>query len=73
MEDGKPRSRHDDASRAAAAYLARCEFGYRAKETADALGYQSHGSVRNAVLRIEKGSDSLQRDIRKVKAMLTTD
>ena len=69
----KPRSRHDDASRAVAAHLARREFGYPAQETADALGYQSHGSVGNAILRTEKGSNHLQRDIRKLKAMLAND
>jgi chromosomal replication initiation ATPase DnaA len=73
VENWKPRSRHDDASRAVAAYLARCEFGYPAKETAAALGYRSHGSVRNAVLRIERGSDRLQRDIHKLKVMLAND
>jgi REP element-mobilizing transposase RayT len=73
VENWKPRSRHDDVSRSVVAYLARCEFGYPAKETADALGYRSHGSVRNAVLRIERGSDRLQRDIRKLKAILTND
>ncbi len=68
-----PQSRHDDASRAVAAYLARREFGYPAKETADALGYRSHGSVRNAVLRVEGGNDRLHRDVRKLKAQLAND
>jgi hypothetical protein len=45
--------RSDDASRVVAAYLARRRFGYSAREVADALGYRSHGSVRNALLRVE--------------------
>jgi REP element-mobilizing transposase RayT len=46
-------TRSDDASRAVAAYLARRRFGYSAREVAEALGYRSHGSVRNALLRVE--------------------
>ena len=63
----------DDASRSVAAYLARSEFGYPAKGNADALGYRSHGSVRNAVLRIERGSNRLHRDIRELKGMPLND
>ena len=46
-------SRHDDASRAVAAYLARREFGFPAKRIADTFGYRSHTSMRNAILRVE--------------------
>jgi len=35
--------------------------------------YRSHGSVRNAILRVEGGNDRLQRDVRKLKATLTND
>ena len=48
-----PGTRSDDAGRAVAAYLARRRFGYSAREVAAALGYRSHGSVRNALARIE--------------------
>ncbi len=72
-DNWQPPSRHDDASRAVAAYLARREFGYPAKEIADTLGYRSHGSVRNSILRVEGSNDRLQRDVRKVKATLTND
>ncbi len=48
-----PGTRSDDASRAVAAYLARRRFGYSACDVAEALGYRSHGSVRNAVTRVE--------------------
>jgi len=46
-------TRSDDAGRAVAAYLARRRFGYRARDVAAALGYRSHGSVRNALTRVE--------------------
>jgi len=46
-------TRSDDASRAVAAYLARRHFGYSARDVAAALGYRSHGSVRNALARVE--------------------
>lgn len=72
-DNWQPESRHDDASRAVAAYLARRQFGYSAKETASALGYRSHGSVRNAILRVERGNNRLQRDVRKLKVALTND
>jgi len=72
-DNWQPGSRHDDASRAVVAYLARREFGYSAKQIADTLGYGSHGSVRNAILRVEGSNDLLQRDVRKLKAILTND
>ena len=52
-DNWQPESRHDDTSRAVAANLARHEFGYPAKNIAETLGYRSHGSVRNAILRVE--------------------
>ena len=33
--------------------MARRHFGYAADEVAAALRYRSHGSVRNALLRVE--------------------
>ncbi len=72
-DNWQPESRHDDASRAVAAYLARREFGYPAKSIAENLGYRSHGSVRNAILRVEGSNDLLQHDVRKLKATLAND
>lgn len=63
-------SRHDGPGRALAAYVARREFGYSAKEVAKALGYRSHGSIRNAVLRIENGNPTLKRRLKEVRAKL---
>ena len=54
-----PGTRSDDVSRAVAAYLARRRFGYRARAVAQAFGYRSHGSVRNAVARIESANADL--------------
>jgi len=51
-------TRSDDASRAVAAYLAHRRLGYAACEVAGALGYRSHGSVCNALARVE--SDTSQ-------------
>jgi REP element-mobilizing transposase RayT len=65
-------TRSDDASRAVAAYLARRRFGYSAGEVAAALGYRSHGSVRNAVARVEAGTGLLT-DIEKLFRPLTND
>ena len=50
-------TRSDDASRAVAAYLARRRFGYAACDVAEALGYRSHGSVRNALARVESDAN----------------
>ena len=66
-------SRSDDASRAAAAWLARRRYGYRAREIADVLGYSSHGGVVAAVQRIEAGSAELRRTIDKVDRRLASD
>ena len=57
----KPGRRNDDASRAVAACLARRRFHYSAREVADALGYRSHGSVRNAITRIENADQRLKK------------
>ena len=51
--------RSDDAGRAVAACLGR-RFGYAATEVAQALGYRSHGSVRNALARVEAGGQVLR-------------
>ncbi len=48
------RGRRDDAiARSAAAWLARCRFGYPAKTVAEALGYRGASSVSQAVRRVE--------------------
>jgi len=65
--------RHDDASRAVAAYLARRRYGYRAGEVAQALGYSSHGGVVAAVRRMDSADKGLQRTIRKLEKKLTID
>ncbi len=59
----KPGKRNDDASRAVAAYLARRRFHYSAREVADALGYRSHGGVRNALARIDNADRRLRRSV----------
>ncbi len=69
----KPGTRSDDASRAVAAYLARRHFGYSAADVATALGYRSHGGVRNALLRIESGNANLLRTVKKLYRKLTSD
>ena len=53
--------RSDDASRAAAAYLARRRLGYPAKSVAAALGYGDASGVSHAIHRIEAGTDDLRR------------
>jgi hypothetical protein len=59
--------RSDDASRAVAASLAR-RCGYAATEIARALGYRSHGSVRNALARVESGGTELEKTIARIAA-----
>jgi putative transposase len=62
--------RSDDASRAVAAYLARRRFGYPAGEVAQTLGYRSHGSVRNALARVEAGDRQLHDVVTQLDAKL---
>jgi REP element-mobilizing transposase RayT len=66
-------TRSDDASRAVAAYLARRRFGYRAAEVADWLGYSGHGSVRNALARVESGGKDLLDVVEKLGRDLAND
>jgi hypothetical protein len=61
--------RSDDAGRAVASYLGR-RFGYAATEVAQALGYRSHGSVRNALARVESGGQELQDALAKLDRKL---
>ena len=56
-----------------AAYLARRRFGYAAAEVAHALGYRSHGSVRNALARVESGGQKLQGRWKSLKRNSTND
>jgi len=69
----QPGTRSDDASRAVAAFLARRRFGYSASEVAEALGYRSHGSVRNALARIEAGEGRLCSTVDAIYRKLTSD
>ena len=69
----KPVARGDDASRAVAAYLACRHFGHSAADGATALGYRSHGSVRNALLRIESGNANLLRTVKELYRKLASD
>ena len=59
--DWRSGRRVDDASRALAAWLARRRFGYPASQVAEALGYKSHSSVPNAIVRIESAGPSIYR------------
>ena len=59
------------AARAVAAYLARCQFGYPASETARVLGYGDHSGVGRAVRRVEQGGPELQRTIQGLARQLT--
>jgi putative transposase len=61
--------RNDDLGRAVAALLGR-RFGYSAAEVAQALGYKSHGSVRNALARVESGRKELQGALRELEVRL---
>jgi REP element-mobilizing transposase RayT len=58
--------RSDDISRAVAAYLGR-HFGHSAGEVAKALGYRSHGSVRNALARVESAGREIQNTLTKLE------
>lgn len=69
----KPGTRSDDASRAVAAYLARRRLGYSAGAVATALGYRSHGSVCNALARIESGNEGLLGTVDRLYRKLTVD
>ena len=66
-------TRSDDPSRAAAAYLARRRFGYAAREVAEALGYRSHGGVRNALARIEAAGPRLHVALEALERQLVND
>ena len=59
-----------DAARAAAAYVARRRFGYRAKAVADALGYGDASGVSHAIRRIESGNDALHKTIARIERSL---
>jgi putative transposase len=62
----RPGRRVDGIGRAAVAYLARRHFGYTAGEVAAELGYRGHGSVHNAVRRIETGGAKLKKTLSKM-------
>ena len=65
--------RVDDASRAAAAWLARRRFGYQVRQIADALGYTSHGGVVGAVQRIDAASAELRKTLAKLERRASID
>jgi REP element-mobilizing transposase RayT len=71
--DWTPGTRSDDAGRAVAAYLARRRFGHSAGAVAAALGYRSHGSVRNALRRVESAGDDLLGLVDKLYRELASD
>lgn len=66
----QPGRRVDDASRAVATYVARRAFGYSATEVAAAMGYRGHGSVYNAVARVENGPSQLKRTAKRLADQL---
>jgi len=59
----QPGTRSDDASRAVAVFLARRRFGYPSREVAEAFGFRSHGSVRNALKRVENAGGAISETI----------
>lgn len=56
-----------------AAYPARRRFGYSAREVAEALRYRSHGSVRNALARIETGKGPVPSTVQAIYTKLAND
>jgi putative transposase len=66
-----PGRRSDDASRAVAAYLGRCQFGYRAGEVAQEMGYATASGVGQAVKRVEAGNPQLRKSVQRIKRKLT--
>ena len=68
-----PGRREDSLGRAAAAYLARCRFGYSATAVADALGYAGPSSVSQAIRRIAATSSRLAKALREIEQQLTND
>ncbi len=62
--------RSDDASRAAAAYVARRRFGYSAKAVAAALGYRDASGVSHAIRRIEAGTDDVRKVVSRIEGSL---
>lgn len=68
-----PGRREDSLGRAAAAYLARCRFGYSATAVADALGYAGPSSVSQAIRRIAAASSRLAKALREIEEQLTND
>jgi REP element-mobilizing transposase RayT len=63
--------RCDDASRAVAAYLGRCHFGYPAGEVARQMGYASASGVGQAVKRVEAGNPQLNKSVQRIQQKLT--
>ena len=53
-------TRSDGMDRAAAAYLARRQFGYPMVSIAKVLGYRGHSGVRTAVARVEAAGRSIE-------------
>jgi putative transposase len=70
--DWGPNRRSNSASRAVAAYLARCSFGYPATTIAAALGYRDHGGVGQAVRRVQGGTAKLKRTVKRLEKLLNT-
>jgi len=51
----------------------RRRYGYRVRETAEALGYGSSGGVVMAVKRIEPATPRVQATVRKLENKITND
>ncbi len=64
--------RSDALGRAAAAYLARCRFGYSLVETAKALGYRGHSGVGTAVARVEAAGKSIHETLETLEKRLAS-
>jgi putative transposase len=68
------RGRRDDAiARSAAAWLARCRFGYPAKTVAEALGYRGASSVTQALRRVEQQMKRIAPTLATLARKLTND
>ena len=61
----QPGRRADDISRSAAAFFARCVYGYPASQVDEVLGYASSSSVSEATRRIESHLELAERKFNK--------
>jgi chromosomal replication initiation ATPase DnaA len=68
--DWTSRTRSDALGRAAAAYLARCRFGYSMAAVAEALGYRGQSGVGTAVARVEAAGRGMEETLAKLEKRL---